>query len=316
MYLKPIKIASLLLALTGCFLFTGCNPYGDPQITTSQYSRPSYTISMEQLASRLNMSVAKSGNPHCELTDANNRVLIFTYPGGSVWVNGTNIGKVGSVTKSNGTFYVPDLLVAKIRGHLISSYSPPNPTPYQPPATIRTGSGVVVIDPGHGGKDPGATSYLGYYEKGVNLQISRKVANYLKDAGVTVIMTRNSDSYPELEDRAAIANRNNADLFVSIHCDSIGNRTHKGYTIYIARSASWSSKKAGRILESSLAATGIASKGMRKADYKVLVQTIGPAVLIECGYLTNPTEAANLENGWYQGKIARAIADGIIEYLN
>jgi N-acetylmuramoyl-L-alanine amidase len=132
---------------------------------------------------------------------------------------------------------------------------------------------------------------------------------------VNVIMTRETDVYPTLEDRAALANRRNANLFVSIHCDSNGDRMHEGFTIYRARSASLGSKQAGRILEQHLSSVGIPSKGLRGADYRVLVQTQCPAVLVECGFMSNYDEAALLMDPWYQNKIARAIADGILEYL-
>lgn len=272
-------------------------------------------VSIDEMASKLGLTVRKSGNPHYELSDGKNTVRLFTYSGGHAYVNGKSLGPVGRMTTSGDKMYVTELLVPKIRGHLLSPdpVRMPGPTPYQPPRIF--GSGVVVIDPGHGGNDPGAQSVLGYWEKDINLKIAHKLAANLRDAGVSVVMTRDSDFYPSLEDRAGLANRQNADLFVSIHCDSNGDRVHRGFTIYRARSASEGSKRAGRILENHLSSVGIASKGLRSADYKVLVQTKGPAVLVECGFMSNYDEAALLMDPWYQSKIARAIADGVLEYL-
>jgi N-acetylmuramoyl-L-alanine amidase len=272
-------------------------------------------ISVEELSTKLGLSMKKAGNPHFEMSDGVNTVRLFTYSGGHTYVNGKSLGPVGKMTTSGNKVYVPELLVSQIRAKMIPA-NPirlPSQTPWQSPRIY--GSGVVVIDPGHGGEDPGAQSVLGYWEKDINLKIGHKLASNLRDAGVKVVMTRESDFYPSLEGRAALANRENANLFVSIHCDSNGDRIHRGFTIYRARSASEGSKQAGRILENRLTGAGIPSKGLRSADYKVLVQTNGPAVLVECGFMSNYDEAALLMDPWYQTKLARAIADGILEYL-
>ncbi len=276
-------------------------------------SRPAYMVSVEELASKLGLSIKKAGNPHFELSDAKNTVRIFSHTSSSVYVNGISLGKA-AIQRVGGKTYVSELLVPQIRSRLIA----PDPVRLPIPSSNGPryfGSGTVVIDPGHGGKDPGAQSVLGYWEKELNLNISKKLANYLQQAGVDVVMTRDSDVYPTLEERAALANRVHADLFVSIHCDKNGDRVHRGFTIYRARSASSASKKAGRILEKHLSNAGISSKGVRSEDYRVLVQTQGPAVLVECGFMSNYDEAALLMDPWYQNKLARAIADGILEYL-
>jgi len=296
-------ILASTLALTGC---------GGSGYQSQIGSKPSYSVSMSQLAARLGLTVKTAGSPYYELTNANNRVLLFTYEGGRVYVNGTEVCRVGTATQVGGSTYVSELLVPKIRGHLISgSLAPPVVTPNVP----GTASGTVVIDPGHGGKDPGAISYHGNYEKTIVLSIARKVAYYLENRGVRVIMTRNSDTFIELNERADIANRAGADLFVSIHADAHASRSQNGYTIYVARSASWSSKKIGVAISQAMGQTGLASKGVRNADFRVLVRTACPAVLVECGYLSNPSEASLLYDDDFQDRIARSIADGIIAAL-
>ncbi|MHC4771511.1 MAG: N-acetylmuramoyl-L-alanine amidase family protein, partial [Planctomycetota bacterium] len=274
-YLIVIITLASILALVGC---------GESNYSPSASSKPSYSVSISQLASRLGLTVKNAGSPYYELTNANNRVLMFTYAG---------------TTQVGGTTYVSELLIPKIRGHLITSYTPPIVTPDISP---RAASGTVVIDPGHGGKDPGATSYHGYYEKTVNLRIARKLASYLENRGVRVIMTRNNDTFIELNERAEIANRAGADLFVSIHCDSHQNRSQNGYTIYVARSASWSSKKTGAAINQAMGQTGLSSVGIRNQDFRVLVRTACPAVLVECGYLTNPSEASLLDDSDFQDR--------------
>jgi N-acetylmuramoyl-L-alanine amidase len=303
-YLIVIITLASILALVGC---------GESNYYPSINSQPSYSVSISQLASRLGLTVQKTGSPYYELTSANNRVLLFTYEGGRVYVNGDSVCSVGATTQVGSVTYVSELLIPKIRGHLITSYTPSVVIPDN--NAYRSASGTVVIDAGHGGKDPGATSYTGDYEKNANLSIARKVASHLENRGVQVIMTRNSDTFVELNERAAIANRAGADLFVSIHCDAHQSRSQNGYTIYVARSASWSAKKIGVAINQSMGQTGFSSKGVRNEDFRVLVRTACPAVLIECGYLTNPSEAALLYDSNFQDRIARAITDGIINSL-
>ena len=283
----------------------GC---GESSVRPTPRSAPSYFITIDQLAARLGLTVQKAEPPYFELTNANNRVMLFTYQNGRVYVNGKSVCPIGTVTERNGSTCVSQLLIPEIRKHLITSYTPKTPA-------YRSISGTVVVDPGHGGKHPGAQSVLGYWEKGVNLEISLMLAQYLRKSGINVVMTRENDSFVELEDRAALANRINADLFVSIHCNTISNSSHRGFIIFTAPSASWTSKKTAQNIANSLSAENVPSKGIRNDDFRVLVQTRGPAVLIECGFMTNYEEAQLLTESWYQDKLARAIADGIIKSL-
>ena len=177
-------------------------------------------------------------------------------------------------------------------------------------------SGTVVIDPGHGGKDPGARSILGFYEKTVNLSVALEVARLLEQKGLRVKMTRTNDYFVELEDRAAIANDLNADLFVSIHSDSFPKSSRRGYTIYVARVASSSSRRAANAIARSMSGTGLNSFGVQTAGYHVLTGTRGPAVLVELGYLSNRREAALLRSTSFQNRLAQAVADGICDYFN
>lgn len=309
-------IRKYLIVISACLCglaLTGCNEsYQSPKTP----SRLAYSVTINQLASRLGLSVQGTQKPYYELSNASNRVLLFTYDGGRVYVNGKPVCAVGTVVNSAGSDYVSELLVPKIREHLITSYIPQvvSPMPSQTPGT-QYASGKVVIDPGHGGSDPGAQSALGYWEKDINIKIAHKLADYLRESGIDVTMTREGDTYPILEDRAALANNIGADLFVSIHCNTNGDSIHRGFTVYVARQASWSSKKIGSNIENALSAASIPSKGLRNADYKVLVQTQCPAVLVECGFMSNYDEAALLLDPWYQDKLARAIANGVKQSL-
>ena len=301
-------------------LLAGCQPSprpaGNPAIRKSS-TPPAYMLSINDLGSQLGLSVTTAGNPYYELKNTANRVLLFMYENGRVYVNGDAIAQVGPVVDVNGTYYVSEILLSQIRPYLKSGQTAWTPAPQPTPGTWtpRTGSGLVVIDPGHGGRDPGAISYLGHHEKDIVLQIARRLEAILQRRGIQVIMTRRGDTFVELEERAAIANRAGADLFVSIHADSHNDRVHQGFTVYIANSASETSRRAGRSIENTMSRIGIPSKGLRTADYRVLVRTNCPAVLVETGYLSNPNEAAMLLDGGYQERIAAAIADGIINAL-
>jgi N-acetylmuramoyl-L-alanine amidase len=233
--------------------------------------------------------------------------MIFTHSGGQVYVNAKPVGTAGTIDRTGGQIHVSRSLVSQIRSAMQTT----------PPGTgSRRLSGCVVIDAGHGGKDPGATSVLGYYEKHVNLAVAREVARLLSRKGLNVKMTRSGDRFIELEERAAIANRLRADLFVSIHSDSFPKSSRRGFTIYVARSASQSSRRAASAIAGSMARTGLNSFGTQTAGYHVLTGTRGPAVLVELGYLSNPREAALLRNPSFQNRLAQAVAAGISNYFD
>jgi len=263
-------------------------------------------ISVYQLAEQLGLRVTETTSTHITLQNAANTVLIFTHTGGRAFVNGRAVGAVGWINKINGQIYLSRLLRTTLAGQMDTVETVEIPTRL---------SGRVVIDPGHGGKDPGAISYLGSYEKSINLDVSHKIAQLLGQRGLNVVLTRRDDTFLELEQRAELSNRYGAGLFASIHADSCSNRSVRGSTIYVARSASSRSYSAARTIANSLTASGFLFKGIRRADYRVLVHTKGPAVLIELGYLSNPSDASLLIRDSYQNRIAKAISQGICRFM-
>jgi N-acetylmuramoyl-L-alanine amidase len=288
------------------------HPSSGPEIEDSSVSKTG-TITVSELARALGLRISESKPTHVTLKNSANTVMIFTLSGGQVYVNTKPVTTVGTVERRGGLTYVSRSLIKQIRSAM-RAYAPPK-TPVPKPTPGRL-SGTVVIDPGHGGKDPGTTSVLGFYEKGINLSVAHKVTRLLEQRGLRVKMTRTGDTYPELEHRAAIANRLRADLFVSIHSDSFPKSSRRGYTVYIAKSASSSSRRAARAIVSSMSSTGLNSFGVQTANYTVLTATRGPAILVEMGYLSNRTEAALLRSTSFQSRLARAIADGICNYFN
>jgi N-acetylmuramoyl-L-alanine amidase len=173
----------------------------------------------------------------------------------------------------------------------------------------------IVVDPGHGGKDPGASAVDGSQEKDHNLTIARLVAQQLRDAGATVVMTRSSDRFISLDDRAEMADRYHCDLFLSIHADAASNPSARGATVYRARGALAASSECGEELLSALQQAGFAHRGLREAGFRVLMGHGRPSLLLECGFLTNTSDAANLSNPHWRARISDAVCSGVIAAL-
>ncbi|MHC4345694.1 MAG: N-acetylmuramoyl-L-alanine amidase family protein [Planctomycetota bacterium] len=172
---------------------------------------------------------------------------------------------------------------------------------------------IIVVDAGHGGHDPGSgeVGYSRLPEKTLALAIARDVETQLKACGARVIMTRTADYFVPLDERAATADKHKAYLLLSIHIDSCPDEHVSGPTVYIANNACYQSRRVANSIHSSVVDAGIASIGIRHADFRVLAKHARPAVLVECGYLTNSNDAQKLNNRWYQKKIAKLIVNGI-----
>lgn len=190
----------------------------------------------------------------------------------------------------------------------------PPPHPSAPgPNSLR---GIkIVVDPGHGGHDPGAQGVSALPEKTINLAIVKKVAELLAKQGAIVTITRDDDRFIELDGRSAIAERVAADLFVSVHADSAQRAGASGTTVYIAREATVASRRAAQEIAAAIKRAGIECRGLKGAGFRVLVGHSRPAVLVECGYLTNERDARNLNLPAHQAKVATAIAEGIVRHF-
>lgn len=172
----------------------------------------------------------------------------------------------------------------------------------------------VIIDAGHGGKDKGAHRGR-VYEKTLALSVAKRTEALLKAKGMPVTMTRRSDKFISLTDRALIANRYKNAVFVSIHFNAhTSSRYHGLESFYYGAEGS---KLASHIHLRLLSRLKIKDRRSRqRKDLAVLRRTSCPAVLIECGYISNPTERARCVTSSYQYNCARAIADGILAYKN
>jgi N-acetylmuramoyl-L-alanine amidase len=193
--------------------------------------------------------------------------------------------------------------------------STPSRTPNQPlPNVTPNGRIVVVIDPGHGGGDPGAVGIGNIHEADVVLAISQQVASLLQQQGIQAVLTRNSDIEIDLEPRVQMAERANATLFVSIHANSMGMDrpdVNGVETYYYASGA----ELAQTIQDSIISSLGMTDRGIRQARFYVLRRTSMPAVLVETGFVTGSEDAPRLANASFQSQMATAIARGILQYL-
>lgn len=236
------------------------------------------------------------------------------------------------------------------------------PEPEAVPAKASAKNIVVVIDPGHGGKDPGARGQQGTYEKEVVLKISKQLQSLLnEEPGFCAVMTRSTDCFIPLRQRLAIARKNHADLFIAIHADAYNHEHATGASVYAlsqrgatSEAARWLAEKEN---ESELGGLGdeLADKdailrsvlidlsqthtiesslqigkailhnlgklgklhhfNVEQAAFVVLKSPDIPSVLVETGFLSNPSEEAKLSNQNYQYQTALAIKDGVKQYF-
>jgi N-acetylmuramoyl-L-alanine amidase len=192
----------------------------------------------------------------------------------------------------------------------------------------------IVIDPGHGGRDKGATGNI-YLEKNINLLLAKRLQSYLEKAGFTVLLTRSNDTYIPLEERGVITRNWRGDLFISIHCNAAGNKQVTGIETFLvtpvgAQSASKSTIESSRVdgntfdkLNSRLAyeihgrmipATKANDRGIKYHRWQVLREASCPAVLLETGFMSNRTEEQKLANPTYQSLLVSSIGSGIVAF--
>ncbi len=188
---------------------------------------------------------------------------------------------------------------------------------------------TVVIDSGHGGRDPGKAAADGTLEKDLNLAISLKLQKYLEAADINVVMIRTTDcglydedapnkKVQDMKNRIAIMNAAEVDLVVSIHQNSYQDHSIKGAQVFY-HSASSSGKILAETLQQALI-ENVDPDNHRKAkpnsSYYLLENTISPAVIVECGFLSNPSESQKLKSESYQDELAWAIHMAILQHIN
>lgn len=213
----------------------------------------------------------------------------------------------------------PSLLSLELNGYQART---PLPAPnlgsgmanFPDPGTIPQGQIVIVLDPGHGGSDPGAVGIGGLSETDIVNPMSHRIRDLLEEQGVRVILTREDNRTVDLQPRVELANRLNANLFVSLHANAISMSRPdvNGIETYYFQSGQQLARTIhGHLLE----ATGGPNRGVRTARFYVLRHTRMPAVLLELGFVTGNQDARRLADPQYRERLSQAIARGILQYV-
>jgi N-acetylmuramoyl-L-alanine amidase len=254
--------------------------------------------------------------------------LQFTAAGRLAVLNGTPVWLHAPVVKVRGNWSVSDADAQFVVDPLV------RPSAYLGARGTRT----VVLDAGHGGKDPGTMGRSGLMEKDLALDIALRVRAHLAAAGVRVVMTRDTDRFWELKDRPFLAARGGGDVFVSIHMNAAGSRTVQGVETFVTAAENYpptaESKLNGKypavpnnqfnhsntvlgnqIQRAVIGITRAPDRGLKHARFVVLRNSAMPAALIECGFVSNPQEEQKLSTPSYRETVALGIAQGIVNYL-
>jgi N-acetylmuramoyl-L-alanine amidase len=263
-----------------------------------------------------------------------NRVvrMVFDVDSAQAEINGINVRLSFPLANEKGVPLIAQLDLDKTIRPLLY------PSRYVTPKKITT----ICLDPGHGGKDTGnrvGGLFFGHSEKTYTLALALELRDQLKRAGFNVILTRNKDTFVELPLRPDIANEHNADLFVSLHFNAtqVGKNEVEGPETYCitpvgaassnaqGEGANYGATTANRFEDQSLLLAyqmekslvrnlGVEDRGVRRARFAVLRDAEMPAILIEGGYMTHPTEGKNIFDAAYRKQMAAAIVRGILSY--
>ena len=254
--------------------------------------------------------------------------LQFTMDGREAMLNGCKVWLHVPAAKIRGNWSISDADAQYVVDPLV------RPSAYLGARGTRT----VVLDAGHGGKDPGTTSRSGFQEKDLVLDIALRTRAHLQAQGIRVVLTRDSDRYWTLEDRPYLAAKGAGDVFVSIHLNATAARSVQGIETFVTAAENHpptaESKLFGKypavannrfnhsntVLGNQLhrALIGITraeDRGLKRARFAVMRESAMPAALVECGFLSNPQEAQKLATPSYRETLAQGLAQGILNYI-
>lgn len=287
-------------------------------------------VSLSQLSHRYNfVAYTIQGKNLALLTKFN--TFSFESDTRKVEFNNTLIWLNAPVARHWGAWTIRDVDVDKTIVPLI------NPSPALKSENWR----LVILDPGHGGQDPGASdAHRGLEEKHITLELAQRVQAILQKYNVEARLTRSEDQTAELDQRSLLANRLGADLFVSIHLNATANQDSSGIETHIlppagcpiTASAFVSSRDRvvfpgnrhdganmvlGYYLQRGLIKyTHLEDRGVRRSRFYVIRNVDCPAALVECGFISSHNDRTKIMTTAYRENIARGIAEGILTYLN
>ena len=256
--------------------------------------------------------------------------LVFEKDSRTAQINGVNVAMSFPAAYDKGEMFVSQLDLTKTV----------EPLAFAP--NWRKKISTIVLDPGHGGKDTGnrvGSRFFGYSEKTYTLALAKELRDQLKKAGFNVLLTRTNDTFVELTGRPDLANRRNADLFVSLHFNATesgkaevsGSETYCITPVGAASSnaegvgANYGATPANAVEKKSLLLAYAVQKSLvknlaaedrsvRRARFAVLRDCKMPAILVESGYMTHPVEGKKIFDAGYRKQIAAAVVKGVLNY--
>lgn len=226
-----------------------------------------------------------------------------------------NTGEQFSVKSLKGEWYeieLKDGTTGYIAGWIVSVKGNA-PQIVKPGAEAHLKNKTIILDPGHGGGDNGTTGVRGTLEKELTLRTALLLNDKLRAAGANVILTRTNDSFFSLRSRVSTAHYHGADSFISLHYDSILDRSVRGMTTYYYHSFQRSLAEA--VHSSTVVQTKLKDRGARFGDYHVLRENNQNAILLELGYLSNPSEETTVTSAQYQELAATGIFNGLAKFF-
>ena len=288
---------------------------------------PSGTVSLDYVARLYSMKKSTFGKKVI-LQNKYNKLEIETNSR-RAWINGIMVWLHEPCRKHGTEWTIREVDFKKSIDPILRTYA------YAPKRMPR----LVVLDPGHGGSDPGASGTQSKIrEKEVVLDISYRVRKLLEAKNINVRMTRTGDTLPRLDARTTYAYKLGADVFISIHADGAGSPNAHGVETFITASPGYDSTNfygqagdkqsqrnntydaANAILGFSIQSNLVKmskrkDRGLRRARFSVIKKAPCPSALVECGFLTNPDEESLLSSSSYRESVARGIANGVLGYF-
>ena len=229
-----------------------------------------------------------------------------------------NAGEQFTVKETSGDWYEVDLGNGNktfVANWVVKSGDATKTGEDKPKRKKGTLNGVkIVIDPGHGGNDRGTTGARGTLEKGITLRTAEMLADKLKSAGANVTLTRDSDVYVDLRKRVSIGHQEDADAFISIHYDATDNSSINGFTTYYLHGYQ---KNLAKSLNDGLNTTlNLRNRGTQPGNYLVLRENRQEAVLIELGFLSNPSEERVVTSDQFREQATLGMYKGLLSYFD
>jgi len=296
-----------------------------PMLSCSISAAPNARVTLEHLASRHGCSSLSGVGSHIALR-SKHTTLTFETNSRKLFFNGLLIWMNGPAVKERGVWYITEPDTTKIIEPLLSPEY----------ALASADCSTVVLDPGHGGRDTGAIGRRRIYEKKVVLDIAKRARKKLEASGITVKLTRERDYRMSCPARVAEARKWSADIFVSVHVNSARNSNAAGLETYVLPAPGYPSTAGGNkntavcpgnrhdvqnillachVHRQMLAQTGCADRGIRLARFDVLRNAPCPAILVECGFVSNRAEENRIIQKEYRDAVAEGISQGILEYM-